>query len=185
MFSQVSVCPRGGGREGVHPLAGRHPLAGTHTPGRHPLAGRQPPPQQTATAADGTHPTGMHSCFQIDQWWIYNSRRSDHGVFFLKCWSKIGLALPSGVSWIFRCSRIMEWISEIFGVTLHWPTGELIPGFSVGRHVQFLPIFRLHPEKRQRLVRREMCAVGGSLLNLLIGKCDGEHFWAGEGRAKF
>ena len=23
----------------------------------------QTPPQQTATAADGTHPTGMHSCF--------------------------------------------------------------------------------------------------------------------------
>ena len=27
--------------------------------------GRQPPPQQMATAADGTHPTGMLSC-----WWI-------------------------------------------------------------------------------------------------------------------
>ena len=27
-----------------------------HPPGRHPH-------QQTATAADGTHPTGMHSCF--------------------------------------------------------------------------------------------------------------------------
>ena len=24
----------------------------------------QTPPQQTATAADGTHPTGMHSCFR-------------------------------------------------------------------------------------------------------------------------
>ena len=23
---------------------------------------RHPPPQQMATAADGTHPTGMHSC---------------------------------------------------------------------------------------------------------------------------
>ena len=23
------------------------------------------PPQQTATAADGTHPTGMHSCFTV------------------------------------------------------------------------------------------------------------------------
>ena len=34
-------------------------------PGRHPsplLAGRHPPPQQTATAVDGMHPTGMHSC---------------------------------------------------------------------------------------------------------------------------
>ena len=26
---------------------------------------RQTPLQQTATAADGTHPTGMHSCYQI------------------------------------------------------------------------------------------------------------------------
>ena len=22
----------------------------------------------------------MHYCFQIDQWWVYNSRRSDHVV---------------------------------------------------------------------------------------------------------
>ena len=46
MFSQVSICPRGGcappGRQ-------------TSPPGRHT--------QQTAAAADGTHPTGMHSCF--------------------------------------------------------------------------------------------------------------------------
>ena len=27
--------------------------------------GRHPPPQQTATAADGKHPTGMHSCFTV------------------------------------------------------------------------------------------------------------------------
>ena len=40
-------------------------------------------------------------------------------ILVLKCWSKIGLALPSGVSWISPCSRIMEWISETFGVTLH------------------------------------------------------------------
>ena len=34
-----------------------------HPPARHPL-GRHPP-GQTATAADGTHPTGMHSCFKF------------------------------------------------------------------------------------------------------------------------
>ena len=28
--------------------------------------GQTPPPQQTATAADGTHPTGMHSSIFID-----------------------------------------------------------------------------------------------------------------------
>ena len=26
------------------------------------MLGTDTPPQQTATAADGTHPTGMHSC---------------------------------------------------------------------------------------------------------------------------
>ena len=30
-------------------------------PGRHPTR-QTPPPPKTATAADGTHPTGMHSC---------------------------------------------------------------------------------------------------------------------------
>ena len=46
---------------------GRHPSPGhTHTlPGRHPLRQTGPPPPQTVTAADGTHPTGMHSCFTI------------------------------------------------------------------------------------------------------------------------
>ena len=29
--------------------------------GRHPILGRHPHPE-TASAADGTHPTGMHSC---------------------------------------------------------------------------------------------------------------------------
>ena len=38
----------------------RHPL------GRHPLGRHYAPPtfNQTATAADGTHPTGMHCCFE-------------------------------------------------------------------------------------------------------------------------
>ena len=39
-------------------------------PGPHPrgkLRGirSKPPPQDTATAADGTHPTGMHSCLCV------------------------------------------------------------------------------------------------------------------------
>ena len=42
--------------------------------GRHlPHLGRNPSPHQTATAADGTHPTGMHSCCyksHIGQWRI-------------------------------------------------------------------------------------------------------------------
>ena len=38
---------------------GRHPL-----PGRHPPRQTPPPHPETDTAADGTHPTGMHSCFE-------------------------------------------------------------------------------------------------------------------------
>ena len=55
---------------GKHPL-GRHPL-GRHPLGRHPQAdtppGRHPQADtpDTATAAEGTHPTGMHSCSQYD-----------------------------------------------------------------------------------------------------------------------
>ena len=41
------------------------PAEGIHPLGRHTPLGRHPPPQQTATAADGTHPTGMHSCLQL------------------------------------------------------------------------------------------------------------------------
>ena len=36
---------------------GRRPLD-RHPPGRNPALDRQPPAQQTATAVDGTHPTG-------------------------------------------------------------------------------------------------------------------------------
>ena len=34
----------------------------TSSLGRRPPLGKHPPPE-TATAADGTHPTGTHSCF--------------------------------------------------------------------------------------------------------------------------
>ena len=54
MFSQA--CVKNSVHRGVHPL-GRQP------PGQTPPLGRHPLPRQTATAANGTHPTGMHSCF--------------------------------------------------------------------------------------------------------------------------
>ena len=53
---------------GRHPSLDRYPLPSTETPlGRHPWTdtpGQTPlvRHQQTATAADGTRPTGMHSC---------------------------------------------------------------------------------------------------------------------------
>ena len=48
MFSQASVILFTGGGGGVS----QHALC-------------QTPPHPTATAADGTHPTGMHSCFTL------------------------------------------------------------------------------------------------------------------------
>ena len=73
MFSQVSVSLLTGGGVSQHAL-GRHPL-GRHPPARNPMEAHPPgsthpwearfpweahPP--TATAVDGTHPTGMLSC---------------------------------------------------------------------------------------------------------------------------
>ena len=55
--------------EQTPPPGSRHPQS-RHSPGsRHPQSRHTPPspeqtsPQETATAADGMHPTGMHSCF--------------------------------------------------------------------------------------------------------------------------
>ena len=76
MFSQASVILFTGGVSGRHPPGqtppGRHSL-GRHTPVQTPPVqasswadippGRHPS-QQAATAADGTHPIGMHSCFK-------------------------------------------------------------------------------------------------------------------------
>ena len=56
MLSHVSVCPQGGVCLSAcwdAPSGADNPLEQTPTP----------PPQQTATVADGTHPTGMHSCY--------------------------------------------------------------------------------------------------------------------------
>ena len=68
MFLQASVCPQGEGvsvsvHAGIpHPPGADIPqeqtplLEQTHPPEQ------TPPPGESATAADGTHPTGMHSC---------------------------------------------------------------------------------------------------------------------------
>ena len=74
MFLHVSAILSTGECLADSPL-GRHPQADTplgRPLGRHPQAdtpptdtplGRHAPPPVTATAADGTHPTGMHSCY--------------------------------------------------------------------------------------------------------------------------
>ena len=84
MFSQAciknSVLGEGGGKGGCPPLhpggvyasgfggGGVHPSRQTPPtplpPGRHPPE-KKPPSPQTVTAADGTHPTVMHSCLEI------------------------------------------------------------------------------------------------------------------------
>ena len=76
--------------------------------GRHPL-GWHPPPQQTATAADGTHPTGMHSCYTEDSlnlqprrpWetrhiWITDQSLLDgETLWMLTVYSKVNLSCGS------------------------------------------------------------------------------------------
>ena len=68
MFSQVSVCPRGEVYipQAETPLPGRHTLPGKTPLGRNPPWQPPPPhpPSEMATAADGTHPTRMHSCYE-------------------------------------------------------------------------------------------------------------------------
>ena len=55
MFLQASVCPRVG--RGVHPQ-GPPRQTSPWAPPR-----QTPTPTEMATVADGTHPTGIHSCF--------------------------------------------------------------------------------------------------------------------------
>ena len=109
-YTCLSFCPRG---RGCLPqcMLGYTPQADTPL-GRHPL-------QQTTTAADGTHPTGMHSCFFM---LIHGSGGSKGGApkaqnflnrmqSFWKIWqnrmlppSPRGLAPPpTGESWIRPC----------------------------------------------------------------------------------
>ena len=73
MFLQACVCPQGRGvpDQVPLPLGMENPPPGMENPPRMenpPPDGEPPPdgdplPRDTATAADGTHPTGMHSCF--------------------------------------------------------------------------------------------------------------------------
>ena len=57
-----------------------------YTPGRHPPPTGRDTPRQTATAAEGTHPTGMHSCYL--------------------CMSKLHFFLRTNIDlWIFKMSK--------------------------------------------------------------------------------
>ena len=67
MFLQVCVCPQGGGIPGclATGVRGGGCLFGgvcSWGAGIPACTETEPPPGEMATAADGTHPTGMHSC---------------------------------------------------------------------------------------------------------------------------
>ena len=62
IFSQACV------KNSVHGGGGLPQCMLGYTPLDRPPMGRHTPPQQTATAADGTHPTGMHSCTLCNKW---------------------------------------------------------------------------------------------------------------------
>ena len=70
MFLQVSVCPQEGGclvSWGAWSQGGTW-SGGVPGPGGFGIPActeADPPRGETATAADGTHPTGMHSCFKL------------------------------------------------------------------------------------------------------------------------
>ena len=59
----ADTTPRSRPPQSRHPFQSRHP-PGADTPQQTPLPQEQTPqPRETATAADSTHPTGMHSCY--------------------------------------------------------------------------------------------------------------------------
>ena len=77
IFSQPCVCPQGEGSASVH--AGiQPPPPGPDSPGpdtpwdQTPPWADNPPPEETATAADSTHPTGMHSCCLMWRYYFIN-----------------------------------------------------------------------------------------------------------------
>ena len=68
LFTGMGVCSQGGLVPGGSALEGSASWGGAWSRGRGGGSAPggclvDPPPPRTATAADGTHPTGIHSCF--------------------------------------------------------------------------------------------------------------------------
>ena len=91
-YTCLSVILFAGGSASVH--AGKHPLWTDTSLGRHPSPGQTPPrqtppaqtpppPQQTATAVNGTHPTGVLSCCKCEYVITIGDQRclEGYGVF--------------------------------------------------------------------------------------------------------
>ena len=66
---------------------GQTPPSGRH-PGLTPLPGQTPPPRQAAIAADGTHPTRMHSCYNLEPHNTFTICYLAFSVKFLKYFSR-------------------------------------------------------------------------------------------------
>ena len=65
-----------------------------HAPPRTDSPGQAPPlPQQTATAADGTHPNGMHSCFILCFYTWYNQHELNDDFSYDKQWPHVVTAV--------------------------------------------------------------------------------------------
>ena len=160
MFLHLSVCPHGGSAS-VHtgiPPRSRYPLEqtppqSTHTPGtRHPpgpeapwdqappCQDQAPPgpgtPQQTATVADGMHPTGMHSC--LIEFLLPANEVCEGYVFTGVCLSTGGMhACPQGMNTPRSC--IPLWYAHPLGT--HTPRHAHTP-----RHT--CPPRHTHPPNR-------------------------------------
>ena len=117
----TSVCQEFWPQEGdVHPQADTTPQAdnlwadpmGRHPPGQTPpgqtLPRQTPPPHQTATAADSTHPTGMHSCFFLS---VVDSVGFCICRLYLRRMSTVGSGSWTGWEAGFRQSSWSYWMS--------------------------------------------------------------------------
>ena len=63
MFLHLFVILSTGGTASVYAGIPHSPSPGPPGPGTPPPGPGTPPEEQTTTVADGTHPTGMHSCY--------------------------------------------------------------------------------------------------------------------------
>ena len=111
MFLHVSVCPQGGLRptpgERLRGLAGGGVSRSTPRRGPGPSLGvytsmhwGRPLPQQTATAAGSTHPTGMHSCYTCHPL----APRSSFSIDGSKGREALGVCTPLVQFLSFKCS---------------------------------------------------------------------------------
>ena len=140
MFLQLSVILfTGGGSDSVHagiphPPGTRHPRDQTPPPQDQvpPSGPGTPSPcQQTATVADGTHPTGMHSCLFIFIPTKGQERVCERQVVFLHAREKISrtnsitiilfrnVFLKTCFCWITKFTVLAVWAYKLL-VTLDW-----------------------------------------------------------------